>query len=54
MFFMLRRINSYFTTQEKALWLASVGAIVASFFLLEGKEYLTLTASLIGVTSLLF
>ena len=51
---MLRRINSYFTTQEKALWLASVGAIVASFFLLEGKEYLTLTASLIGITSLLF
>lgn len=51
---MLRRINLYFTTQEKALWLASVGAIVASFFLLEGKEYLTLTASLIGVTSLLF
>lgn len=51
---MLRRAYQYFTTQEKILWCASVGAILLSFFLLEGTQYLTLAASLIGVTSLLF
>ena len=51
---MLRRACHYFTTQEKLLWCASVGAILLSFFLLEDTRYLTLTASLIGVTSLLF
>lgn len=51
---MLRRACHYFTTQEKLLWCASVGAILLSFFLLEDTQYLTLTASLIGVTSLLF
>lgn len=51
---MLRRACHYFTAQEKLLWCASVGAILLSFFLLEGTQYLTLAASLIGVTSLLF
>ncbi len=48
------RACHYFTTQEKLLWCASVGAILLSFFLLEDTRYLTLTASLIGITSLLF
>ncbi len=51
---MLRRIHSYFTRSEKLLWLCSVSAILLSFFLLHGDQYLTLAASLIGVTSLLF
>ncbi len=51
---MLRRIHSYFTRSEKLLWLCSVSAILLSFFLLHGDRYLTLAASLIGVTSLLF
>ncbi len=51
---MLRRIQNYFTLPEKLLWLCSVSAILLSFFLLRGGQYLTLAASLIGVTSLLF
>lgn len=51
---MLCRIHSYFTRSEKLLWLYSVSAILLSFFLLRGDRYLTLAASLIGVTSLLF
>ena len=37
---MLRRACHYFTTQEKLLWCASVGAILLSFFLLEDTRYL--------------
>lgn len=44
----------YFTKQEIALWAASVGLIVLSFCLFDRANYLTLLASLIGVTSLIF
>lgn len=50
---MLRRIYNYFTPQERLLWGISVGAILLSFFLLDGRQYLTLAASLIGVTSII-
>jgi nicotinamide mononucleotide transporter PnuC len=36
------------------LWIISVTVITASFFIFDGKEYLTFFASLIGVTSLIF
>lgn len=41
-----------FTKFEKTLWLVSVILIVISFFLFGGSSYLTLTASLVGATSL--
>ena len=50
---MLRRVHRYFTTQEKLLWGASAGAILLSFFLVGSRDYLTLTASLLGVSSII-
>ncbi len=44
----------YFTKGELLLWLSSVFFIVFSFCLFDRTNYLTLTASLIGVTSLIF
>lgn len=45
---------SYFTVSEKILWFTSILLIVVSFFLFDRVNYLTLAASLIGVTSLIF
>ena len=45
---------SYFTKGEWALWMASAGMILISFFLFDRENPLTLIASLIGVTSLIF
>ena len=50
----LRVLWRYFTKTEKILWCASVALILLSFFLFDRKNYLTLAASLIGVTSLIF
>lgn len=47
-------IKNYFTRAEAALWSISVLSIVVSFFIFESKSFLTLAASLIGVTSLIF
>lgn len=44
----------YFTKTEIWLWSASSALIVLSFCAFDRKNYLTLTASLIGVTSLIF
>lgn len=44
----------YFTKAERLLWCGSVGMILLAFFLFDGRGWLTLTASLIGVTSLIF
>ncbi|MBQ2977716.1 MAG: nicotinamide mononucleotide transporter [Clostridia bacterium] len=46
--------KGYFTRLEKILWVLSVGVILAAFFLFDRENYLTLIASLIGVTSLIF
>ena len=43
-----------FTKFEKGLWLVSVLVITVSFLVSGGGDYLSLTASLIGVTSLIF
>ena len=50
---MLRRVYNYFTPQERLLWGISAGAILLSFFLLDGRQYLTLAASLIGITAII-
>lgn len=49
----MKKLSSYFSKFEIALWLASVGFILISFFLFDRTNYLTLAASLIGVTSLI-
>lgn len=45
---------NYFSKAELALWLCSVLAIITSFIIFGGNGCLTLIASLIGVTSLIF
>ena len=45
---------NYFTKEELLLWCISVLLIVVSFLIFDGKNFLTLAASLIGVTSLIF
>lgn len=45
---------AYFTKGELSLWCISVFSIAASFFLFDRENYLTLAASFIGVTSLIF
>lgn len=51
---MPKRPINYFSKGEILLWCSSVGLITLSFFLFDREEYLTLTASLVGVTSLIF
>lgn len=46
--------RNYFKKEEKLLWCISVILITVSFFAFDRKNSLTLTASLIGVTSLIF
>lgn len=48
------RLKNYFTKTEKILWIFSVVGIIAAFFIFDRNNYITLTASLIGVTSLIF
>ena len=43
----------YFTKFERTIWCVSVIVIVASFFIFGGDGYLSMIASLVGVTSLL-
>lgn len=50
----LKSAIRYFTKAEIALWGISVTLIAASFFIYDRENYLTLAASLIGVTSLIF
>lgn len=49
----MKRLN-YFTKFEITLWSTSVLFILVSFLLFDRTNYMTLTASLIGVTSLIF
>lgn len=48
------KILNYFTKFEKILWLSSVAVIAAAFVLLDRSNWLSLVASLIGVTFLIF
>ena len=47
-------LKNYFTKVEITLWSTSVIAIILSFILFDRTNYMTLCASLIGVTSLIF
>lgn len=48
------RFINYFSKAEIALWIFSVMAIIVSFCAFDRTNYMTLCASLIGVTSLIF
>lgn len=50
----IKELLSYFSVAEKTLWGGSVAFIIAAFCVFDGVNYLTLTASLVGVTSLIF
>ena len=50
----LKSICKYFSMGELILWALSVITITGSFLLFDRENYLTLVASLIGVTSLIF
>lgn len=47
-------MKKYFTNTEIILWLSSVILILTSFLLFDRENYLTVIASLVGVTSLIF
>ena len=47
-------MKGYFTKGELALWGGSAGAILLAFALFDRGNWLTLAASLVGVTSLIF
>ena len=50
----MSKVKNYFSKQEIILWTASVLLIILSFCAFDRTNYLTLCASLIGVTSLIF
>lgn len=49
-----KRFVEYFSREEQMLWIGSVSLIILSFCMFDRENYLTLAASLIGVTSLIF
>ena len=49
-----KKLKTYFSLTEILLWSFSVVLIVTSFCIFDKENYLTLAASLIGVTSLIF
>lgn len=51
---MVKKWIHYFSKGEWMLWLGSLVLILASFFVFDRADYLTLAASLVGATSLIF
>lgn len=49
-----KSLFDYFTKGERILWCISTTLIIVSFFTLDRENYVTLAASLIGATSLIF
>ena len=49
-----RTVINYFSKSEIILWVSSVLVIIISFGIFDRENYMTLCASLIGVTSLIF
>lgn len=50
----LKTLTDYFSKTEIVLWISSILLIVLSFCIFDRENYLTLLASLIGITSLIF
>lgn len=51
---MLKLIHNYFSKGEIILWCTSILFIMVSFFAFDRENYMTLAASVIGTTSLIF
>ena len=50
----MKRFLSYFSKLEITLWISSIALILISFLAFDRANYITLIASFIGVTSLIF
>ena len=50
----MKKLTTYFSKGELTLWGSSAGLILLSFFLFDRVNFMTLAASLIGTTSLIF
>lgn len=50
----MSKLRKYFSTSEIVLWTSSMVLIAATFLLFDRGNYLTLAASIVGVTSLVF
>ena len=50
----MKKLTTYFSKEELTLWGGSSGLILISFFLFDRVNFMTLAASLIGTTSLIF
>ena len=50
----MKKLINYFTKTELTLWGASTVLILASFLAFDRANYMTLTASMVGATSLIF
>ena len=50
----MKKLTTYFSNAELTLWGGSAGLILVSFFLFDRVNFMTLAASLIGTTSLIF
>lgn len=50
----MKKLTTYFSEGELILWSSSAGLILISFFLFDRVNFMTLAASLIGTTSLIF
>ena len=50
----MKKLTTYFSKEELTLWGGSAGLILVSFFLFDRVNFMTLAASLIGTTSLIF
>ena len=50
----MKKLTAYFSKGELVLWGSSAGLILVSFILFDRVNFMTLAASLIGTTSLIF
>ena len=50
----MKKLTAYFSVGELMLWGGSIGLILASFLVFDRVNFMTLAASLIGATSLIF
>ena len=50
----MKKLTNYFTKGELILWGSSAGMILVSFWIFDRVNFMTLAASLIGITSLIF
>lgn len=50
----MNKIKGYFTIFEISLWCVSVSLLILSYFIFDKTDLMTLIASLIGITALIF